>query len=153
MYFFGFSPSYVFKCVSSNRLYTRRQNHTDCIYFTFPPVCYQMRPQNCFIWGYIIMRCRDFIQWSQYSVCRVDDWNKNNREYGVFTMRWNLPSGYIIILAALYVSSALGLIFALRSNCNQFKYTPQVLKRLQLLPSHHFIATTWQPQDEDLQSC
>ena len=71
----------------------------------------------------------------------VDDWNKNNREYGVFTMRWNLPSGYIITLAALYVSSALGLIFALRSNCNQFKYTPQVLKRLQLLPSHHFIAT------------
>ena len=47
----------------------------------------------------------------------VDDWNKNNREYGVFTMRWNLPSGYIITLAALYV---------LRSNCNQFKYTPQV---------------------------
>ena len=126
MYFFGFSPSYVFKCVSSNRLYTRRQNHTDCIYLTFPPVCYQMRPQNCFIWGYIIMRCRDFIQWSQYSVCRVDDWNKNNREYGVFTMRWNLPSGYIITLAALYVYSALGLIFALRSNCNQFKYTPQV---------------------------
>ena len=140
MYFFGFSPSYVFKCVSSNRLYTRRQNHTDCIYFTFPPVCYQMRPQNCFIWGYIIMRCRDFIQWSQYSVCRVDDWNKNNREYGVFTMRWNLPSGYIITLAALYVSSALGRWEAIVINSN-IHHRSQVLKRLQLLPSHHFIAT------------
>ena len=70
----------------------------------------------------------------------VDDWNKNNREYGVFTMRWNLPSGYIITLAALYVSSALGRWEAIVINSN-IHHRSQVLKRLQLLPSHHFIAT------------
>ena len=44
-------------------------------------------------------------------------------------------------VTGLTIEIKTGLIFALGSNCNQFKYTPQVLKRLQLLPSHHFIAT------------
>lgn len=40
-------------------------------------------------------------------------------------------------VTGLTIEIKTGLIFALGSNCNQFKYTPQVLKRLQLLPSFH----------------
>ena len=36
-------------------------------------------------------------------------------------------------VTGLTIEIKTGLIFALGSNCNQFKYTPQVLKRLQLL--------------------
>ena len=92
-------------CVLKPVVYQKAKSHWLHL-FHFPPcVCYQMRPHNCFIWGYIIMAAE------------------------------------IAFTAVLTIEIKTGLIFALGSNCNQFKYTPQVLKMLQLLPSHHFIAT------------
>ena len=124
-------------CVLKPAVYQKAKSHWLHLFY-FPPCVLSNASSKLLhlrIHNYALQRFH-----SVKPIQLVDDWNKNNREYGVFTMRWNLPSGYIITLAALYVSSALGRWEAIVINSN-IHHRSQVLKRLQLLPSHHFIAT------------